>query len=50
MFDLTLTFDNGPEPDVTHTYAATGSYTGQVGIWDAATGKLIKQLVPVPVE
>ena len=32
------------------TRAATGSYNGQVGIWDAATGKLIKQRVPVPVE
>jgi WD40 repeat protein len=32
------------------TRVATGSYNGQVGIYDAATGKLIKQLVPVPVE
>ncbi len=29
---------------------ATGSFNGQVGIYDAATGKLIRQLVPVPVE
>jgi hypothetical protein len=29
---------------------ATGSYNGQVGIYDAANGKLIKQVVPVPVE
>jgi WD40 repeat protein len=29
---------------------ATGSQSGQLGIYDAATGKLIKQLVPVPVE
>jgi hypothetical protein len=29
---------------------ASGSYNGQVGIYDAASGKLIKQLVPVPVE
>jgi WD40 repeat protein len=32
------------------TRVATGSYNGQVGIYDAATGKLINQLVPVPVE
>lgn len=29
---------------------ATGSYNGQLGIYDAANGKLLKQLVPVPVE
>lgn len=29
---------------------ATGSFNGQVGIYDAASGKLIKQFIPVPVE
>lgn len=29
---------------------ATGSANGQVGIYEATTGKLIKQFVPVPVE
>jgi WD40 repeat protein/mono/diheme cytochrome c family protein len=29
---------------------ATGSYSGQIGIYYAATGKAIRQLVPVPVE
>jgi cytochrome c553 len=31
------------------TRAATGSSSGQVGIYDAVTGKLIRQLVPVPL-
>jgi WD40 repeat protein len=31
------------------TRVATGSYNGQVGIYDAVNGKLIRQLVPVPV-
>jgi hypothetical protein len=30
--------------------AATGSHNGQVGIYDATTGKLIKQFIPVPME
>jgi WD40 repeat protein len=29
---------------------ATGGYNGQVGIYDASTGKLLRQLVPVPIE
>jgi WD40 repeat protein len=29
---------------------ATGSYDGKVGVYDAATGKLVRQVVPVPVE
>jgi WD40 repeat protein len=32
------------------TRVATGSFNGQVGIYDATTGKLIRQVVPVPVE
>jgi WD40 repeat protein len=32
------------------TRVATGSYNGQVGIYDAATGKLLRQFVPVPVD
>jgi len=31
------------------TRVATGSYNGQVGIYEAATGKLLRQLVPVPL-
>ena len=32
------------------TRVATGSYNGQVGIYDAANGKVIRQFVPVPLE